>query len=336
MRRLIVLGLVVVVWLMPALAVPAAAAPQAQGYTVHVVQPGETLYAISLRYGVSASAIATANNLVNPNYIYAGQQLVIPGSYAPPPAPPPSGNCSYVVKLGDTLSSIAWQHGTTVQALMSANGITNPNYIYAGQTLVIPGCQGSTAPPPPPQQAPCGQHYTVQPGDTLSGIAARYGMSWLTLARANGITYPYMIYSGQSLYIPCPGGSPPPPPHGHKPGHAPKPTAAPALHPAACWRERQIVDPLEGETVGGTVQIIGTASHPNFQFYKIEYAMGHNPQASTFHSINNTYSSKVWDGVLATWYAGNMPEGAYTLRLTVVDNQGQYPEPCNVHIYIDN
>jgi LysM repeat protein len=174
------------------LAQPAAAAPAAQGYTVHVVQYGETLYSIAMRYGVNASAIAAANNIYNPDLIYAGQRLTIPGTYAPPPAqaPEPTQGGYYMVQLGDTLSSIAWRFGTTVSALMAANSIANPDFIYAGQRLVIPGAgqqpgpgnpPGGPAPGRPPAPS-CGFTYTVVRGDTLGSIAARHDLSGPTAA----------------------------------------------------------------------------------------------------------------------------------------------------------
>jgi hypothetical protein len=134
------------------------------------------------------------------------------------------------------------------------------------------------------------------------------------------------------LHIPCDGGTPPQRPQPGKPGK--QPTKTPSLSPAACAREVQIVRPLEGQNVSGAVQIIGSARINDFQFYKVEYAMGHSPLDSSFHSINEVHRTAVSDSVLTTWYVGNMPAGAYTLRLTAVDNSGQYPRPCNVHIHV--
>lgn len=341
MRRLVILMLLAAM-LLPLLAAPHTAQAQGSGGTVHVVQLGETLYSIARHYGVDATAIATANHLVNPNYIYAGQSLTIPGgsmpSYGHGGPPPPGG--TYTVQLGDTLSSIAWRFGTTISALMAANNLPNANYIFAGQVLVIPG--GSGPPPvekpayeppmpgyyPPRHSYDCGYYYAVKPGDTLSGIAAWHGTTVYALAHANGLRYPYTIYAGQRLHIPCDGGTPRRP----KPGK--QPTPAPSLHPAACAREVQIVRPLQGESVNGVVQIIGTARIGNFQFYKVEYAMGHSPLDSAFHSIDDVHRTPVGDSVLTTWYVGNMPAGMYTVRLTAVDTSGQFPRPCNVHINV--
>ena len=70
------------------------------------------------------------------------------------------------------MSAIARNTGTTVQQLMQLNGITNPNIIYVGQKIYLPNC-GNPQPTPPPQPPPATRTYVVQPGDTLSGIAAK-------------------------------------------------------------------------------------------------------------------------------------------------------------------
>jgi LysM repeat protein len=107
------------------------------------------------------------------------------------PAPSGSAQLTYTVQPGDTLSGIAGRFGTTVSALVQLNGIQNPNLIYPGQIIKIQG--GTSADQ---------QTYTVQPGDTLSGIAARFGTTVNTLVQLNGIKDPNLIYSGQILKLP--------------------------------------------------------------------------------------------------------------------------------------
>ena len=92
---------------------------------------------------------------------------------------------------GDTLSAIAAHYGVTADAIVAANGIQNPNLIYTGQRLSIPiGGTVSTK-----------HTYTVQSGDTLSGIAAKFGTTYQEIAAANGIADPNRIYPGQQLVI---------------------------------------------------------------------------------------------------------------------------------------
>lgn len=101
---------------------------------VYVVQPGDTLYSIAHRFGVSWQTLASVNMIFNPALLQVGQRLVIPsGATAPPP-----GAKTHVVKEGETLYRIALMYGATVQAIALANNLPNMNIIYPGQQLTIP------------------------------------------------------------------------------------------------------------------------------------------------------------------------------------------------------
>jgi len=122
-------------------ATPTVSAAPSTG-VVHVVRWGENLFRIALRYGTTVQAIAVANGIANPNCIYAGQRLIIPGHGHDHGTGCYSG-CGtggfwYTVKCGDTLSGLAWRYGRNMWAIAKANGIKNPNCIYAGQKLYIP------------------------------------------------------------------------------------------------------------------------------------------------------------------------------------------------------
>lgn len=178
--------------------VTAAGVAEASGYT-YVVVPGDNLSRIAARYGVSVQSLASANNIWNPNFIYAGMVLTIPSSgYYPPQTPsyptypqtPPHGAVAYyTVRPGDTLASIARWYGVSWTSIASANGIYNPNYIYAGMVLTIP-------------REPTIYTYTVSYGDTLANIAARYGTTWSAIAGYNNIYNPNHIWAGMVLRIP--------------------------------------------------------------------------------------------------------------------------------------
>ena len=180
---------------------PAAAATldarQNQNQVVHVVQPGENLFRISLSYGTTVNAIMAANGLSNTT-IRTGQRLVIPrgSGAAASPRSPVGASGTYTVQRGDTLSSVAVRHGVTVWALRSANGFSS-NTIYSGQKLVIPGANGAA----PAPAAPSGKTYVVRRGDTLSKIARQYGTTSAALAQLNGIVNPSAIYTGQDLRL---------------------------------------------------------------------------------------------------------------------------------------
>lgn len=166
-----------------------APAPQPGG--TYTVVAGDTLSGIGQKTGTDWKQIAAVNGIGAPYTIYPGQVLRLPGGSTPAPAPAPSGG-TYVVKSGDTLSSIAAKYGTSWQTLQALNGLPDPNKIYPGQTLKVPG--GASA----PSNA---QTYTVKSGDTLSGIAAKYGTTYQRLAAINGIADPNKIYPGQVIKI---------------------------------------------------------------------------------------------------------------------------------------
>lgn len=100
----------------------------------HTVTPGDTLYDIARRYGVSWDQVAEANGLAAANQIYAGQVLKIPVD-----APGPTHAILHQVHRGDTLAGIARQYGLTTAELADANGLTAPYVIFPGQAITIPG-----------------------------------------------------------------------------------------------------------------------------------------------------------------------------------------------------
>ena len=153
----------------------------------YTVRSGDCLSTIAQKFGVSWGSIATANGIYSPYIIYPGQVITIPGG---------SGGAvqsqTYTVRSGDCLSTIGQKFGVSWGSIATANGIYSPYTIYPGQVITIPGGSGG---------AVQSQTYTVSSGDCLSTIAQKFGVSWGSIATANGIYSPYIIYPGQVLRI---------------------------------------------------------------------------------------------------------------------------------------
>jgi LysM repeat protein len=109
------------------------------------------------------------------------------------------GETIYVVRRGDTLTGIAARNGITATELARVNGLRWNDWVYVGQRLRIPSSELVSS-----TQAPTSDVYVVRPGDTMIGIAARYGVSVNQLAAANGLNPSVWVYVGQRLKIPKP------------------------------------------------------------------------------------------------------------------------------------
>jgi LysM repeat protein len=120
----------------PTAPAPAPTSPSS-GQTTHVIQRGENLFRIALRYGTTVDAIASANGIANPALVYVGQKLTIPSSGAQPSSPSASAT-TYIVQAGDNLFRIALRYNMSYLYLAQYNNIANPSSIYVGQVLHIP------------------------------------------------------------------------------------------------------------------------------------------------------------------------------------------------------
>ena len=112
----------------------------------YVVQPGDTLFSIAYRFGVSQPALVQANKISDASFVWAGQRLHIPGRspsavpvQQPRSASAAAGQRVHIVARGETLFSIAMRYGATVSSITQANGLRAADHIIAGQPLIIPG-----------------------------------------------------------------------------------------------------------------------------------------------------------------------------------------------------
>ena len=176
--------------------------------TTHEVRPGDTLSDYARRHKTTVAELVRINGIRNPNHIVVGTVLKMPGSGSTDSG---STSTTYRVRPGDTLGRIAAAHGTTISALVQANGISNKNLIIAGRTLKVPGSSSgsSSSTPAPSSGGPglAGQRHTVSSGESLGSIAARYGLSSRDLATWNGIT-DGRIYATTRLLLYNPGALP--------------------------------------------------------------------------------------------------------------------------------
>jgi LysM repeat protein len=115
---------------------------------------------------------------------------------------------TYTVQQGDTLASIAAQHGVGLADLTALNPLVTPEFLAVGDQLAVPVQGGSLVTATP---APSGLQtileYQVVSGDTLAAIAARLGSTVDAIVRENGLESPDQIFVGQSLRIPVETGA---------------------------------------------------------------------------------------------------------------------------------
>lgn len=165
--------------------------------TFYTIQPGDTLSEIASRYGTTVQELVDINHLTNPNLIYPGETLrIATNSTIHGSETRGTGSITYTVQRGNTLSQIASAYGVTVSHLVEMNDIENPNLIYPGEKLRITESSNTTLNP-----VIQNNYYTVQRGDTLSGIARKFGVTVRYLANLNGIYNPNLIYPGQLIKV---------------------------------------------------------------------------------------------------------------------------------------
>lgn len=165
----------------------------------YIVQPGDTLYSIARRSGMSLNTLLSINGLSQSSVIRPGQTLSVSGNASQATATQVSyqtagastSNGTYTVKAGDTLYRIAYNHGISLTTLLSINGLSETSTIRPGQQLVVSGsakATTSTTKATTVSYSTGASTHTVQAGDTLFRIAKNNGLTLSELRALNGLT----------------------------------------------------------------------------------------------------------------------------------------------------
>ena len=157
------------------------------------------------------------------------------------------------------------------------------------------------------------------------------------------VEIPYELAPSPSpIFLPTVTGTPAPPTmtptitptlaRPTRPALNPTGTPTPDIRPPACPHPGvNLTSPGVNAQVSGVVQVTGTAAIDRFQFYKMELGVGSNPGEWSFLFSGET---AVNNGLLGQWDTHPLPAGVYTLRLVVVDETGNFPEPCRVTLTV--
>jgi LysM repeat protein len=264
--------------------------------STYKVEGGDTVSSIAGRFGLSTASVLALNGLGWKSVIYPGQTLKLtsataaaPVAAAPTvvaPASTSSSSSSYTIATGDTVSSIATRFGVSIEDILSANGLSWSSVIYAGRTLTIPGGSASTIQPvsvvTPVAAAPVaatpaasgGQTYTIVAGDTISGIAAKFGVSVQSVLDANGLNQSSIIFSGRTLQV---GGA--------APTITPAAAAAPVavVEPASTGSS---VTPLSDEMAVNAATIVSVGRSLGVSDYGLVIALAAAMQESSLRNID--------------------------------------------------
>lgn len=187
-KRRIFSGAVIVVLVLFVLAVPASAQEEEPASPRYVVQPWETLTEIAVRFDLTVAALTNANQISNPNQLYAGDVLELPG-------------VDWIdglldvqnVPVGETFRSLRRRYHLDGEILGRAAGVVSPTQVYAGYPLMIPSGVGEDL---------VAARAAVSAGESLLSLSARTGANPWSVAGANRLGGQWLGLPGDVLLLP--------------------------------------------------------------------------------------------------------------------------------------
>lgn len=173
-----------------------SAAVSAANQLTYTVRNGDTVSSIARKFQMSTRQLLQLNEIARTSLIVPGQKLkLISNAVTPASVEKAASATVHVVKRGETIASIAKQHGIALSTVLTMNALSARTIIFPGQRLVI----GSVIPKKPASVLPA--EHTVGAGETLASIANLYGLSLVTLLEANSLTESSLVYFGQKIKL---------------------------------------------------------------------------------------------------------------------------------------
>jgi murein DD-endopeptidase MepM/ murein hydrolase activator NlpD len=167
---------------------PALAQQAEPGNPVYIVQEGDSLWDIALRFHLSMDELAQANGISDPNQLSAGSQLIIPGLQGV------SGVLTtQTVPFGENLRSLSRRSQTSEPVLVKLNHLTSPAELYAGYSLVLPQKEDAE---------PLGKRAMLAAGQSLLELAVTQGANPWETVLSNGLASPSRSLPGDTLLFP--------------------------------------------------------------------------------------------------------------------------------------
>lgn len=178
---------------------------------IHVVRPGEDLWAIAEKYDISSKELAKANPNINPNRLHEDMELVIPGKQysldkvakETKPTPKSVNDSYHTVVSGETYYSISKKLDVSLNALMAANPTVKPERLSPGTKLKLPAGAAAIAKAPAPTNTPAkAKTHTVRTGESVLSISEKYHVTPEALLKHNNLKSADDLYIGDTLKIP--------------------------------------------------------------------------------------------------------------------------------------